>query len=90
MKIQRADPSSPQKRGFYGDSDGIVAAYSVSGQQAKAMPSTLKTPNATKFYKGYQKKLVEHQEENKEHFRSIYGGDTKENTDMNKKKKIRP
>ena len=45
----------------------------VGGQQAKAFINTVKQTNASRFYKGYAKKLAQHQEEKVEHYKSIYG-----------------
>jgi hypothetical protein len=46
----------------------------------KAMPNTLRTSTASRFYKGFASKLAKHHEEKEEHYKSIYGeSEMKEN-----------
>jgi hypothetical protein len=46
----------------------------MGGQQAKAIINTVKQTNASRFYKGYAKKLAEHHQDKVQHYKSIYGG----------------
>eukprot|EP00347_Sterkiella_histriomuscorum_P022508 403338226 len=91
MRIEQIDQSKFNKINQHQkDGDGAIGSFNLmGGQQAKAMPATIKTSNANRFYKGYQKKLAEHKQEKVEHFESIYGQPT---TEENKKqvKKARP
>jgi hypothetical protein len=35
--------------------------------------TTLKQPNASRFFKGYKDKMAQHREENKDYYKSLYG-----------------
>lgn len=45
----------------------------MGGKQAKAIVNTIKQPNASRFFKGYKDKMAQHQENNRDYYKSLYG-----------------
>ena len=48
----------------------------AGGRQAKAIVNTIRQPNASRFFKGYAQKMVKNQEQNKDYYKSLYGGES--------------
>ena len=64
MHVQQMTNAIMAQKGQQYFEGGGAASYNVNGQVAKAMPSTLKTSNASRYYNKMKKKLEDHHVDN--------------------------